>query len=138
MVNRIVLATIELWLSAAGLIVIGAVPVLLGAEHTAYWQVAAVTAVGVGLIHGLIFWFVRQRQRSVRRNAIAGIRTMLQDQINNRLTHVSLHVAAVVADESYNEIDEIQSSLAAIAQLLDTISEESMREWRATYAKALA
>lgn len=135
--NRIFLPHIELWLSAAGLLIILLIPALVGAERDAYWQLAAITATGVGIIHGCIFWLIRQRQRTVRRTAIAEIRTMLKDRINNRLTAISLQVAIAVDSEALDDLANIQVDISMISRLLDNISEESMQEWQDKYANVL-
>ena len=60
---------IELYLSAAGLVVV--------------WAVAAV--LGVSVLHGAIFWVVRRRQRRIRAQSVHEIREMLTDQVKNQL-----------------------------------------------------
>lgn len=135
--QRVILLHIELWLSAIGLLVIMPVPALVGAQRDAYWQLAAITATGVGIIHGCIFWLIRQRQRTVRRTAIAEIRTMLMDRINNRLAAISLQVAIALDSEALDDLANIQVNISTISRLLDNISEESMQEWQDKYANVL-
>ncbi len=83
-VKRLFVDNMELWLSAAGIALTFAIPTAF--PHTfAFWQVAAVSAVAVATLHGVIFWTVRRKQRQVRRHAIAEIRAMTQDVVKNQL-----------------------------------------------------
>jgi hypothetical protein len=53
---RSFLRNIELWLSFAELVVILIVPAMLAPDGALVsWKIAAVTAIGVGLLHGAIF-----------------------------------------------------------------------------------
>jgi len=42
----------------------------------------------VGVVHGLIFYLVRSRQRKTRSQEVFSIRGMLDDMVNNRLNVV--------------------------------------------------
>ncbi len=133
------LANIELWLSAAGLAVILAVPALV-ADQTNYWVVAAVTAILVGLLHGLIFWLVRRRQRQTRREAIRAIQGMLNDRINNQLTVILGAISTHTSDstESQRSLTEVQAAVREVSALLGALSEESLRKWQDHYAAVFA
>lgn len=127
---------IELWLSGAGLVVIWAVPALFGGADV--WQVAAFTAVGVGILHGLIFWTVRRRQRKRRMETIREIREMLSDVVKNELAIIRASLPAGEEREQYDIFfDGIEESIEEIAERVDSLSEESLRDWKSEYREAL-
>ena len=74
---------IELVLTAAGLVVVSAVFLIF--RNIAPWKAAAICAVAVSVVHGLIFYAVRARQRSRRKQDVFSIRTMLEDLVDNKL-----------------------------------------------------
>jgi len=93
-----ILRHLELVLSGVGIVVIFAVPMLFfhrtgfhGADLR--WQAAAVTAAAVGLIHGLIFYLVRRRQRLVRQETIREMQVVVDDIVRNQLTVIGLSAA---------------------------------------------
>jgi len=59
-----------------------------------FWRVAAITAIGVGLLHGPIFWVIRRRQRVVRQQSIEEIREMLGDVVKNKLSVIDMYLPA--------------------------------------------
>lgn len=129
------LDNVELWLSGAGLLVILLVPSLAagGAPHsTTYWAVMAVTALIVGVLHGMIFWLIRRRQRRLRAEAIAELRVMLRDRINNELTTLLSHLDDANAGDLHL-VERIRGSTQSIADLLSALSEESLTDWRTRY-----
>jgi uncharacterized protein HemX len=137
---RSFLRNIELWLSLAGLVVILGVPAVVVPERLdAFWKVAAITAIGVGLLHGILFWTVRRRQRTVREEAIAEIREMLADRVKNHLAvlHMYLPDEGEDARLAQQELDGMYESIDEIAEQMDTISEKSIQEWRGHYAEAV-
>lgn len=125
------LNNIELALSGLGLIVIVAVPLVLQPEPAAVWPVAAVTAVVVGVLHGLIFWVIRRRQRWIRAQAIAQIREMLHDIVKNQLAIISLNAQLSGSQERHQQ--RIEASVKRIEDALTHISEESLSSWQARY-----
>jgi hypothetical protein len=125
------LSNIELLLSAAGLVVIFLVPTLLQPNPEDVWAVAAVTAVVVGVLHGVIFWLIRRRQRQVRAAAVAEIREMLQDVIKNQLAIISLN--AQLSGAQQRHMQRIDSSVKSIEDALTHISEESLSQWKIRY-----
>jgi hypothetical protein len=130
-VKRLFLDNLELWLSAAGILVTFAIP-LLFPNSFEFWQVAAFSAVGVATLHGVIFWLVRRRQRVVRARAIAEIRAMMQDVVKNQMAIFSL-----VADTSAAEDAELLGeSMDTISHLIDTLGEESLVTWKGRYESA--
>jgi Na+/melibiose symporter-like transporter len=133
---RAFLNHIELWLSALGLVVIWMVPILFSSPGTAQWQITAITATVVGVLHGLIFWAVRRRQRMVRNEAIQEITRMLQDRINNDLAVILMHLSA---DRAFSEthstlLQSVQSRVKNISEQVSLLSEESLQSWKGRYA----
>lgn len=51
---------IELWLSEVGLLLIFGVAFFMGSSGVAFWRLIALIAVGIGVVHRLIFWAVRR------------------------------------------------------------------------------
>jgi len=133
---RSFLANIELWLTALGLVVVLTVPAAL-ADHVPFWPTMAVTAAGVGVIHGLIFWMVRRRQRTVRGEAITDIREMLSDRVNNHLTLVLLDLEDGTIGIDPDRLRGIQATLGEVTALVGSLSEETLRGWRARYQGAM-
>jgi hypothetical protein len=129
------LANLEIHLSVAGLLVIFGVTALLTPTGVDPWAVAAVTAIFVGVLHGMIFWLVRRRQRAVRAAAFNDIQGMLKDIINNQLTIIetaaSLHRDRAV--EANRACALISESVETISTSLHALSEESLRAWQARY-----
>ena len=133
---RSFLANIELWLTALGLVVVLTVPAAL-ADLLPFWPTMAVTAAGVGVIHGLIFWMVRRRQRTVRGEAITDIREMLSDRVNNHLTLVLLDLEDGTIGIDPDRLRGIQATLGEVTALVGSLSEETLRGWRARYQGAM-
>ncbi len=131
-----VLNNIELALSGLGLIVIVVVPLVLQPGPDAVWQVAAVTAVVVGLLHGVIFWLIRRRQRQIRTQAIAQIREMVHDVVKNQLAIISLNAQLSGAQERHQQ--RIETSVKRIEEALTHISEESLSKWQTRYGHGSA
>ncbi len=127
--RKVFLDNLELWLSAAGIAVTFAIP-LLFPRTFAFWQIAAFSAVGVATLHGVIFWAVRRRQRQVRARAIAEIRTMTQDVIKDQLAVFSMIAQQTEVAE---EAEMFNESMDTIVHLIDTLSEESLTDWKGRY-----
>lgn len=126
-----ILNNIELVLSGAGLMVIVLVPLLLQPATDDLWAVAAITAVVVGVLHGIIFWLIRRRQRQMRAAAIAEIRLMLEDVVKNQLAIISLNAQLSGAQARHQQ--RIETSIQQIEDALAHISEESLQRWQARY-----
>lgn len=125
---------IELWLSGAGIVVILGVPYLLDPSPSGFWKVAAITAIGVGLLHGVIFWVIRRRQRMIRQQSINEIRGMLTDVVKNKLAVIEMYLP----DEDEQEVVEAQlegihDSMEQISSHVDALSEESIDDWKTKY-----
>lgn len=125
---------LELYLTAAGLLVVVLVPQLFAAESQIL--AAAVTAALVGVVHGGIFWAVRRRQRLMRELLIADVQGMLKDRINNRLQAMLLHAGS--AEHGLNASDraplqDVADAAKEISALLDVLSLESLSRWQTRY-----
>ena len=129
------LNNIELLLSGAGVLLTFGAPMAFAGTGQ-FWQVAALTAVGVGLLHGLIFWTVRRRQRQVRERAILEIREMFSDVVKNQLAIINM---VVKSSDSPDQMDQdavfIEESMGTISTAIDSLSEESLTDWKAQYSK---
>lgn len=129
------LRNLEIHLTIAGLIVTFAATAWISPSGVNPWAVAAVTATAVGVLHGLIFWIVRRRQRQVREAALADVHGMLKDIVNNQLTVIQamndLHREGAV--ETQRACDAVSNSIQSISSVIHSLSEESLRQWKARY-----
>jgi predicted membrane channel-forming protein YqfA (hemolysin III family) len=71
------LRNLELILTAAGVLVVFVIFALF--RDAGPWKPAAICAVAVGVIHGIIFYIVRSKQRKARNSEVFSIRDMLDD-----------------------------------------------------------
>lgn len=83
---RILWRYLELTLTAAGVVVV--IVVYAFCYHMNPWRAAALCAVAVGVLHGLIFYAVRSTQREARNKNVFSIRGMLEDMMQNKLQTV--------------------------------------------------
>lgn len=125
------LDNLELILSLVGLLVIWSIPSFVFRGHD-IWKVTAATAITVGLLHGVIFWLVRRRQRKVRRESIKELQMMLRDVVNNQLTIIM----ASASRPDPKSVERVQNSVQRISDLLNTLSEESLSGWKERYKRA--
>ncbi len=133
--GRHFLRHIELYLTAAGLAVVVTVPQFFAAD--ARVAAVAVTATAVGVVHGLLFWLVRRRQRLLREELIRDLQLMLKDRINNKLQLVLLHAGsepAAMGDDSRQRLTEVNAAVGEISGLLEMLSLESLQRWQRRYA----
>ncbi len=132
---QVFIRNIELFLSGAGIVVILVVPLFMEIQLLSIWQIAAITAILVGLIHGFILWAIRRKQRKVRNEALNDVRIMLNDVINNNLSIISLtsRLYGGESEKAKAATEEIAQAIESISTALDTISEESIRTWKAKY-----
>jgi hypothetical protein len=129
---------IELWLSAAGLGIIFGVGYASGPSGPAFWRLIAVIAVGIGVVHGFIFWAVRRRQRQVRRQSIREIQQMLSDVLKNKLAAINMYLPEDADEEMVKqELDGVRASIEDIADEIENISEESIEGWKEHYSGAV-
>jgi hypothetical protein len=134
------LANIEIILSVLGLLIILAVPSIVNSQPDKFWEVTAITAVLVGLIHGIIFWLIRRRQRVIRARVFDEVRIALADVINNEV--VALKLNARKLSGTSDHFAAIETHLQAVNKIANKItdyvnflSEDSIRAWRDKYHK---
>ena len=129
---RILLKYLELILSAAGILVILAVPMLFFPAAEVRWKVATLTAALVGIIHGVIFYLVRNRQRQIRRTTIHEMQLVVDDIVRNQMTVVSLSAGLPPdAPPSVQQREWAQRSIEAtheIARRLNDIDSDRLSE----------
>ncbi len=106
---------LEMILTTAGVAVVALFFYLF--RDIAAWKAAAVSAVAVAVLHGIIFAVVRSTQRRVRRMAVIKIRRAFDDLVRNKLQVVLF--ATEIQDEDWRPaaqraVQEIQNSLARI------------------------
>ena len=96
---------------------------------------AGLVAGVVGVIHGVLFWLVRRRQREVRITTIVELQGMLKDIINNQLTVIQAmnNLREARPEEARRACDYTSRSVTAISDALQHLSEESLRSWQAKY-----
>jgi|GEM_PF-6317872 len=126
--RRWFLCYLELWLSAVGVVVILLIPALLGVSRANRWYVTALVAIFVGVLHGLIFWSVRRRQRAVRDRTLTQVRAMLRDDIHKQVAAL-LTMDARATDRQRVQLDGVFDSLVLLEHLLESLSTERLRTW---------
>lgn len=133
----ILLRYLELILTLVGIIVIFAVTGLVTPRGVGPWEVAAITAVLVGIVHGVIFWLVRRRQRAVRMQTVTDVQSMLKDVINNQLTVIQGMDYLRTADPAQTQraTAQIARCVTSISDALQHLSEESLRDWHNKYVR---
>ncbi|MFS8887352.1 hypothetical protein NW823_03175 [Synechococcus sp. R55.1] len=141
--GRWFLNNIELILTAVGIGVILLSGFVASRSAFSLETATAVSAILVGVIHGILFWLLRRRQRQVRREAIGQIREMLEDLGKNRLQTIKMSLYMVQARQPEQEertrksFDRVYQILAEMSTLIDHISEESLADWRHRYRQTL-
>jgi len=133
---RTFLANLELILTAAGLLVVFVATIVAEQLGVGVWPAAALSAILVGIIHGLLFWVVRRRQRKVRAAAIQDIQAMLSDIINNQLTVIETSHYVKKHDDS-KMMNRMSESVGVISSTLKELSEESLRSWQVRYSGSM-
>ena len=128
---------IELWLSVAGLLVVWASTAVLGPTGAGVWRIAAVTALGISVLHSAIFWVVRRRQRVIRAESVHEIREMLTDQVKNQLSIMRLWMPEGEGREEFeSHFDGIAEAIDHVDTMVDGLTEEKLRAWKANYSNA--
>ena len=122
---------IELWLSAAGVGIIMLVSALLGGSAADQWRITAYTAVAIGVLHGIIFWAVRHRQRRARHETLREAHAMLRDGIHRQVAAL-LTMDATASEEQRRRLDGVFDSLMLLDHLLDSLDSERLRAWSAS------
>jgi hypothetical protein len=120
-----------------GLSVAIALAIPLAIEVGTDEQELAITALAACVLQGVVFWSLRRRYRRVRGEMIAELRRMLQDRINNHLTIVLMSVTQRWEEPgSTNERELLEAAIsatAAVSRVLQDLSMESLRSWKAHY-----
>lgn len=106
---------LELILTAAGVLVV--IAVFATFRRIEPWKAAAIAALCVGVIHGIVFFIVRSAQRRARRAAVTAIRHTFDDLVRNKLQVVLF--ATEIQDQDWRPaaqraVQEIQNSLNRI------------------------
>jgi len=99
-------------------------------------QELAITALAACVFQGVVFWLLRRRYRRVRGEMIAELRAMLKDRINNHLTIVLMSVTQHRESTSSTERELLEAAIAAtaaVSRVLEDMSMESLRSWKAKY-----
>lgn len=136
--RRAFLDNIELWLSGAGIAVILLAPQVAHASGDAAWRIGAIVATAVGVLHGLIFWVVRRRQRRIRAQVIAELRGMLRDRVNNNLTVLAVGLSDVKTVQGTGaSLQDLHDAVDRISELVGTLSDESIQSWKARYGEVV-
>lgn len=141
--GRWFLNNIELILTAVGIGVILLSGFVASRSAFSLETATAVSATLVGVVHGILFWLLRRRQRQVRREAIGQIREMIEDLGKNRLQTIKMSLYMVQARQPEQEertrksFDRVYQILAEMSTLIDHISEESLAGWRHRYRQTL-
>lgn len=109
------LENLELILTGFGVVVVAIFFALF--RDVAPWKAAALSALAVGALHGIIFFAVRSAQRQARNKAVTAIRHTLDDLVRNKLQVVLF--ATEIRDEDWRPaaqraVQEIQLSLNRI------------------------
>lgn len=136
--RRTFVDNVELWLSGAGIAVILLAPRVAHASGDEAWRIGAIVAASVGVLHGFIFWVVRRRQRMIRAEVISELRGMLRDRVNNNLTVLSIGLSDVKHPESGASLEELHQAIDRIAELVGTLSDESVQSWKRHYGEVVA
>ncbi len=134
--KQIVANYLELILTAVGLVILSIVLLLFVGKGTMTWRAATFVATAIGVLHGLIFWLVRRRQRLVRLAAIAEIRDMLEDIVNNKVQIITLSAHMLAKDQNaaiLPRLERIGSTADLIAETIRHLSSESLSVWQARY-----
>jgi predicted MFS family arabinose efflux permease len=99
-------------------------------------QELAITALAACVFQGVVFWLLRRRYRRVRGEMIAELRAMLKDRINNHLTIVLMSVTQhreTISSTERELLDAAIAATAAVSRVLEDMSMESLRSWKAKY-----
>ncbi len=126
---------LEILFTLAGLAVIFLAVLLFSPGGASPWRVAAIAATLVGVIHGVLFWLIRRRQRQLRRIVITDLQAMLKDMIDNQLAVILAmsNLREAHAEETKRAGDYISRSVSTISEALQHMSDESLRKWIVKY-----
>ncbi len=134
---RFILRYLEIIFTFAGLAVIFLVTALVKPTGTSSWAVAAITATLVGVIHGLLFWVIRHRQRETRHKAIREMQAVLQDLVNNQLAVIQAmaDLRQSRPEEAQRACHYISQAVTSISDSLKNIDDDRIKSWQLKYPK---
>ena len=126
---------LELVLTLVGLGLVFAVAAFAQRWGVDPWHSTAVTGVVVGVLHGGLFWALRQRRRRDREEVVGEIQRMLKDIINNQLAVITIasDMSQEQATRSGLALAAIHRSVSTISSSLQDLSPASLQRWRDHY-----
>jgi len=127
-VMRWLLQYLELVLTAVGLAICCLMIALLPPAADK-WQVVAIVAIVISVIHGIAFFLVRARQRAVRNQAIHDVAHMLQEQVTDYVNIVS----RLSSSDNSGHQQMARRAAGDLAELVDTLSEDALTSWRSRH-----
>lgn len=114
------LCYLELILTLVGVVVIVLIFAIF--RNTTPWKAAAICAVVIGVVHGIIFYLVRSKQRKARSQEVFSIRAMLDDMVDNHL-----NVVLYPTEESDDWRTRAQHAVWEIQTRLNFIEAENLK-----------
>jgi hypothetical protein len=78
-VSKFVLGNLELILAGMSIPVVVLIHLFVSSHFDNPWKITCTAAVTVGVLHGVLGWLVRQRQRTVRLELLQRIAAILQE-----------------------------------------------------------
>ncbi len=126
----------EIHFTGAGILVILLIGLIASRVGADLWMATAITATGVGGLHGLIFWIVRRRQRLARLATINSVQGMLMDVVNNQLA--ILRMANELNQRRPGAVapERIDHSISQISEAVNSLSSESLQTWQSRYERS--
>ena len=129
---------LELWLTAVGLLVVWVVALLVP-QSIEVWKAATFVALVVSMLHGVLFWVVRRRQRAVRLRTIDELREMMADRVKNQLAVIAMYLPMTQDREMLEmTLGGIHESIDEITRAVDSLNDESLSSWKTHYRGAIA
>ncbi|RBP43647.1 hypothetical protein DES53_10545 [Roseimicrobium gellanilyticum] len=107
--------------------------VVLAGSHSV-WTVVAYAALTVGVVHAVLFAWLWWRYRAARARSFADARLMLGAKVKTQLT---LIMAAAAQSDSNTRQRSVQNAAEEITHALQTLGEDSLREWHLRHDEAL-
>ena len=112
---------------------------MIAPGSVAAWKETAFTALIVSVLHGMIFWIVRRRQRHIRAQSVQEIKEVLADPVKNQLAVIGMWLPRGSDWHLYDiHLEGINESIDAIETMVDELSEETIHAWNAKYREAVA
>jgi hypothetical protein len=135
-----VAANVELYLSAVALATALLLPLAL--ELGTDVQELAGAALAACVVQGVVLWVLRRRATANRQRLIADVRALLRDRINNHLQVVLFSLAeqgaGAATARDRERLAQAMSAVVAVSRTLDTLSTDTLLQWRKHYAGSLS